>query len=75
MRPHSDLDILVVVSDGIPRRATAEVIYEALQDVDIATGVDLVVVTEGDIRRHGEDPAYLLAPALTDGRLLYATPG
>lgn len=67
--PDSDLDILVIMPDGIHRRRTAQAIYRALSGLRAAK--DIVVVTESDVRNHGANPSLVLCPALRDGKELY----
>jgi hypothetical protein len=69
MGPDSDLDILVVMPDGSPRRATSHAIYRSLIGFGFAT--DIVVVTESDVRNHRSDPWLVIAPALSEGRQLH----
>lgn len=69
MGPHSDLDVMVVVSDGTHRRRTSQVLYRALANLDIAK--DLVVVTESDIARYADEPSLVIRPALREGKELY----
>lgn len=69
MGPNSDLDILVVMPDGVHRRHTAQDIYRGLLGMGIAK--DVVVVTESDIRDYGDNPSMVLFPALREGRELY----
>jgi predicted nucleotidyltransferase len=69
MGPNSDLDILVIMPDGIHRRRTAQDIYRGLLGMGIAK--DVVVVTESDIREYGDNPSLVLFPALREGRELY----
>ncbi len=67
--PHSDLDVLVVMPDGVHRGRTAEDIYRELWGFGFAT--DVVVVTEGDIGRHRNDPFPVIKSALEEGRELF----
>jgi predicted nucleotidyltransferase len=69
MGPDSDLDLLVVVRDGVHRRRTAQAIYRCLSGLGIAK--DVVVVTENDIREYGDDPSLIIKPAIDHGRELY----
>ena len=46
----SDLDVLVVMPDGIPRWETAQLIRRYLMGLGFAK--DILVVTESDIERH-----------------------
>jgi len=69
MGAHSDVDLLVVMPDGIHRRRTAQAIYLSLNGTGIAK--DIVVVTESDVRMYGDNPSLVLFPALQEGREIY----
>ena len=69
MGPHSDLDILVVMPDGIHRRQTASQLYHDLWGFGFAK--DLVIVTESDVRQHADNPYMVIKSALQEGRELY----
>jgi predicted nucleotidyltransferase len=73
MGPNSDLDLLVIMADGIHRRRTAQAIYSSLKGLGLAK--DIVVATEGDVRNYGDNPSLVLCPALREGRELYRAPG
>ncbi len=66
----SDIDVLVVVPEGIHRRKTAQQIYRNLIGFGIA--VDVVVATPYDLERYGNSPGLVYREALRDGRELYA---
>ena len=72
MGPDSDLDVLVIMPDGIHRRQTAKTIYRALFDLGWAK--DVVVVTEDDVRRYADEPSLVICPALQEGREIYRAP-
>lgn len=67
--PSSDLDILVVMPDGVHRRRTAGRIYRALAGLGVPK--DVVVVTESDVRAFADEPSLVLCPALREGKELY----
>lgn len=69
MGPHSDLDFLVVMPDGVHRRRTSQQIFRAMFDLDMPK--DIIVVTESDVRDYGKNPSLVIAPALEEGRELY----
>jgi len=69
MGPDSDLDVMIVMPDGVHRRRTAQMIYKSLSGLGFAK--DVVVVTESDIRDHGDNPSLVLYPALQQGTELY----
>ena len=70
MRPGSDIDLLIVMPDGVHRRHTAQHLYGRLGSD--RPPVDLVVATESDILDHGDAPGYVYRAALREGRELYA---
>jgi predicted nucleotidyltransferase len=70
MHDNSDLDLLVVVPNGLHRRKTAQSIYRNL--VGVGHAADIVVVTEDDVKRSHEGDGYVIWSALTEGRLVYA---
>ena len=69
MELHSDVDLLVIMPDGVHRRRTAQGLYQALAGLGIAK--DIVVVTESDVRDLGDNPSLVLYPALREGREIY----
>jgi predicted nucleotidyltransferase len=69
MGPNSDVDLLVIKA-GVHRLDLAGQIYRNLHGVEEA--VDVVVVTPEDIERYGESPALVIAPALQEGKVVYA---
>jgi predicted nucleotidyltransferase len=70
MRPDSDIDILVVVPDGTPRRQTAQIIYRNL--IGLHAAVDVVVATENNLHQYGDNFSLVYYPALLEGRAIYA---
>jgi len=69
MNKDSDLDVLVVRNAAVHRRQRAQKIYRGLHGVGIA--VDVVVATEGDLKKYGTRSGTVLKPALKSGRILY----
>jgi len=69
-RPGSDLDLLVVVRDGVHRRRTAQAIYRRL--AGLGQPVDVVVVTERDVELYRDAVGMVIGPALEHGRTVYA---
>jgi len=70
LQPGSDIDLLIVMSDGTHRRQTARHLYGTLGGD--RPPLDLVVATESDILDHGDAPGYIYSAALREGRELYA---
>lgn len=73
MGPDSDLDLLIVVRDGVHRRKTAQAVYKSLGGIGFPK--DVVVATEKDIRMFGENPSLVIYPALRQGREIYHAAG
>jgi predicted nucleotidyltransferase len=69
MGPDSDVDLLVVVQGPVHRRDLAGKIYHNLHGVPVP--VDVVVVTENDIREFGDKIGTVLYPALKEGVIIY----
>jgi predicted nucleotidyltransferase len=69
MTPDSDLDMLVVVSRPVHRRQMAQKINRNLHGLGIS--VDIVVVTEEDIKKYGQRLGTILRPALMGGHIIY----
>ncbi len=69
MGPNSDVDLLVIKA-GAHRLDLAGKIYCNLHGVGEA--VDVVVVTPEDVEHYSENPALVIAPALKEGKVVYA---
>lgn len=67
---YSDIDVLVVVPEGMHRRRTAQLIYRRL--LGFGPPVDVVVATLLDMERYSDSPGLVYREALKDGRELYA---
>ncbi len=69
MGPNSDLDVLVIMPDGIHRRDTGTLVYRSLRRFGYA--IDIVVATEGDLASYSDNPGLIFRQALLDGKELY----
>jgi predicted nucleotidyltransferase len=69
MTASSDLDLLVIMPDGVHRRKTAQMIYRSLRGLGISK--DIVVVTESDMEMYGDNPSLVIFSAMREGRELY----
>jgi predicted nucleotidyltransferase len=68
-RPHSDLDLLVVLPRvENKRRATVEIL-RALNGLPMSK--DVVVTTPEEIAARGNVVGYVLRPALREGKVIY----
>lgn len=68
--PDSDVDVCVVVPDGVHRRRAAQAIYAALAGLRVPA--DIVVATLSDLRDHADTPGLVYREILRDGKLVYA---
>ncbi len=69
MREDSDLDVMVVVPDGVSQKEGWNRAYSGLRRFGIAT--DLVVVSEGILAKYGNSLGLVYEQALRDGKELY----
>jgi predicted nucleotidyltransferase len=67
--PNSDVDVLVVMSDGSHRLKTAQQIYRRL--VGFALPVDIVVATDEDLKLYRDSECLVYSQALRNGKELY----
>ena len=70
MGPHSDLDLLVVKRGAFHRGRVTEAIYMNL--IGVGHAVDVIVVTPEDVERYRDSHALVIAPALREGKVVYA---
>lgn len=70
MGPNSDVDLLVIKAGRFDRRKLAQRIYLDMEGAGEA--VDIVVVTPEDVERYRDTPWLVIAPALKEGRVVYA---
>ncbi len=66
----SDIDVLVVVPNGTHRRHAAQAVYK--QIIGFGRPVDVIVATEEDLEKYGDDYGMVFFPALREGREIYA---
>jgi uncharacterized protein len=69
MGPNSDVDLLVIKA-GAHRLDLVGQIYMKLHGVGEA--VDVIVVTPEDVERYRDSHALVIAPALREGKVVYA---
>jgi predicted nucleotidyltransferase len=69
MGPDNDIDLLIIMPDGVHRRNTARVIYRKLSGMGFSK--DIIVVTENDILKNRDNPSLVIHPALKHGKELY----
>lgn len=55
--------------DGVHRRETARHIYQSLSRLGVSKNI--VVVTESDVIKFGDEPSLIIRPALEEGKEIY----
>jgi len=70
--PNSDVDVLVVDEEPMPRRARSIQIRHALRGLGLP--VDVIVTTPDDIERYGESIGLIYGPAMQEGLVIYEQP-
>jgi len=70
MQPDSDIDVLVIVPDGVHRRQTVRDIYRHL--IGFPFAVDVVVATESDLSKYKDNFSLVYYPASREGQEIYA---
>ncbi len=69
-RPGSDLDVLVVMPEGIDRLKTAMYLHRHM--IGMGVGVDFVVATPSILARHKDTLGLIYRTVLREGKDLYA---
>jgi len=69
MGPNSDVDLMVIKS-GANRLDLAGKIY--MNMFGVGEAIDIIVVTPEDIEKYRDCQALVIAPALRDGKVVYA---
>ncbi len=67
----NDIDILIVVNEGVHRRQTAQLLYQRIRTGLIP--VDFVVATQTDLDLYRSVKGYVYFKALREGVILYET--
>ena len=70
MGPNSDVDLLVIKPGRFNRGKLTEDIYMRMEGAGEA--VDIIIVTPEEVRRYRDTPWLVIAPALKEGRVVYA---
>ena len=70
MRPDSDIDVLVVMPEGVHRRRTAQLLYRQIRGLGVP--FDILVATPDDLDRHKDNIDLIYQSILREGREVYA---
>ena len=67
--PHSDIDVLVVMPEGVHRRQTAQFLYNQISGLGVP--FDVLVATPKDLEKHKENIGLIYRTVLQEGREVY----
>jgi predicted nucleotidyltransferase len=70
MGPNSDIDLLVVMPQGIHRRRTAQLLYQKITGLGVP--FDILVTTPEDLQKHKDKIGLIYRTILQEGREIYA---
>jgi predicted nucleotidyltransferase len=68
--PNSDIDVLVVMPEGVHRRRTAQLLYQKISG--LGAPFDILVATPGDLQKHKDNIGLIYRTILQEGREVYA---
>ncbi len=68
--PNSDIDVLVVMPEGVHRRQIAQLLYNQISGLGIP--FDILVATPKDLEKHKENIGLIYRSVLREGREVYA---
>ena len=69
-REDSDIDLLVVMPEGVHRRRTAQELHRHIQDIKVP--FDLLVATPSDLEKHRDNLGLVYRDILREGVEVYA---
>lgn len=70
MRPDGDIDVLVVMPEGVHRRRTAQLLYRQIRGLGVP--FDILVATPDNLDRHKDNIDLIYQSILREGREVYA---
>jgi len=66
----SDIDVLVVMPEGVHCRGTAQLLYRQIKGLGVP--FDILVATPSDLERHKDNIGLIYRTVLQEGREIYA---
>ena len=70
MGTDSDIDVLVVMPEGVHRRRTAQLLYRQIRGLGVP--FDILVATPNDLEQHKDNIGLIYRTVLQEGREVYA---
>jgi len=71
LTPDSDIDVLVVMPEGVHRRKTAQLLYQKITGLGVP--FDILVATPNDLERHKNNIGLIYQAVLQEGVEVYAS--
>ncbi len=68
--PESDIDVLVVMPEGVHCRRTAQLLYRQIRGLGVP--FDILVTTPGALEKHKDNIGLIYRTVLKEGREIYA---
>ena len=69
MESDSDIDVLVVMPEGVHRRRTAQLLYRQIRGLGVP--FDILVATPDDLEKHKDNIGLIYQRILREGRDVY----
>ena len=70
VNPESDIDVLVVMPEGVHCRRTAQLLYRQIRGLGVP--FDILVTTPGALEKHKDNIGLIYRTVLKEGREIYA---
>ena len=70
MGPNSDIDVLVVMPEGVHRRRIAQLLYQKISGLEAP--FDILVATPSDLQKHKDNIGLIYQTILQEGKEVYA---
>ena len=67
---NSDIDLLVVMPEGVHRRRVAQFLYQKI--IGLGVPFDIIVATPDDLQKHKNNVGLIYRTILQEGREVYA---
>ncbi len=68
--PESDIDVLVVMPEGVHCRRTAQLLYRQIKGLGVP--FDILVATPGALEKHKDNIGLIYRAVLKEGKEIYA---
>ena len=68
--PDSDIDVLLVMPEGVHRRRTAQLLYRQIKGLEVP--FDILVATPSDLEKHKDNIGLIYRTIILEGKEIYA---